>query len=424
MKDDFIVLYNSESWMNKNDKKSLSVELLEASIQFFIIFTPIFVMLSTGEGTGVFIRGMLLLPVNLFIAFLKCRIKNGKRFLLYNIAIILLLYLFYPSFLEKLVYSIVQFLILVLYLIKLNSQKIKFWTFGFFIFNGVFFTLVFLLVSKLKLEGGVTLVTLAAIHNIISLLIYFHIVGRDSVLAWEKQHSSRLMDGMKKTSSYVIVIIAITLVILNVLLWQLGIFRAADAIKFSLNFNKELGNAEKNIPKEMESAFTPSPENFPTIDGEPSPLLSLVATIIEIIFAVAAAVFIMYLIFTMIIRVRNFLLRVMGYKHNDEKRESIFEESDLGIKLSKRLVDIKSAVKEITDFSNDKKIRNLYRKLVRKYKLKGVVPEKHSTAGDISFKIENVSSKDYSELTELYRKARYSKELCSQEDLEAAKKYL
>lgn len=81
MNDDYIVLYNSESWINRINRKSLTIELLEAAIVFYLIYIPIFATLSKFMGNEIIIRGMLMLPVNLLVAYIKCKAKSGKGFL-------------------------------------------------------------------------------------------------------------------------------------------------------------------------------------------------------------------------------------------------------------------------------------------------------------------------------------------------------
>ncbi|WP_163191998.1 hypothetical protein [Clostridium thermarum] len=424
MKDDFIILYNSESWTNRIHRKSLSIELLEAAIVFYMIYIPVFGTLSIFLGNELIIRGMLMLPVNLLVAYLKCKAKSGKGFLVYNIAIITLVYFSYPTLTEKILYTIVQLVMLVMKLIKLNSQKNNFWKSSFLYFNGGFFSLWFLLMNRLDLEMGKTLITLAAIHNIICLLIYFHIIGRDNVFAWEEQNGSRLMHGMKKTSAFVISILTMTLVLINFLLWKLGIFRAVDAIKFSFGSNRNPINITENATEDIDKGFINAAENLEVMGGEPSPLLKLLITIIGITFVVVVVIILIYLIFNLIVRIRRFLLRTMGCRIVNEKHESILEEMELSLKLSRKIAGLKHAVEEISDLSYEKRIRNLYKKLVKGYKKKGIVPERHNTASDISCKLESVSEKNYAELTELYHKARYSVERCCREELENAKKYL
>lgn len=428
MKDEYIVLFNSDSWMNINRRKSLKIDLLEAWIKFFVIFTPMLLLISITEGSQSIYRGMILLPINLAAVWIKFRTTSRKKFFLYNLILLFLIYITFPAFTEKLTYTFVQSIIFINYMINLDSQKVSFWKFGTLVGNGILFGVYMILALNISTSIGKSFVTLSAIGNIILLLIYFHIVRRNSVLAWQEKGESELTAGMKNTSKAVIAMVSCTLLILNLMMWKLGFFSVMDSMfsGFKISMTSDSVNPV-NIIEEQEKM---SPQQYiqpleETLGNQqPNKVVAAVVRIIGLVLMIIAAVIVMYGIFTLIIRMKAYFKRLMGDRDNKEKRESIFYERDALGSLSSNISAFKRGIRDIMDVSNEKKIRQLYKKLVRKYKSEGIVPKKHDTAGEISSKIERASSKSYREATELYRKARYGGDKCSDEDVRSAKKSL
>ena len=428
MNDEYIVLFNSDSWMNINKRKTLKIELMEAWIKFFMVFTPILLLVSIIEGSQSIYRGMILLPINLTVVWIKNKITSRKKFFLYNLALISLIYMIFPSFNEKLVYLAAQSIISIKYMVDLDSENISFWKFGTLLANGVLFSIYMVLALNIKTDIGKGFVTMSAIGNIILLLIYFHIVRRNSVLAWQEKGEIELSSGMKNTSKAVIAMISITLIILNLMMWKLGFFYFMDslfsgfkfpAISNSINpatiIQEQEQMREQQIVPPLEEMLSNTP---------PNKVAAAVVRIIGLVLMIIAAVVVMYGIFTIIIRIKTYFRRLMGKRDDGEKREAIVEERDVLNNLKINISAFRQGVSNIFDVSNEKKIRQLYKKIVRKYKSKGMVPQKYNTAGDISSKIEVISNKSYKDATELYRKARYAKEKCSDEDVRLIKKSL
>ncbi|NLM33964.1 MAG: hypothetical protein GX206_00835, partial [Clostridiales bacterium] len=101
MKDHYLVVQNSSSWINMVPTKTLLIECLETVVRFFLIFTPAFLILyGQGEIKDILI-GMLMLAFQLGIVILKHKAKNGFRFLIYNSLLIFAIILVFPSVWEK-----------------------------------------------------------------------------------------------------------------------------------------------------------------------------------------------------------------------------------------------------------------------------------------------------------------------------------
>ena len=426
MKEDFIILYNNESWMNVNNEKSLEIKMLETWISFFVIYTPVLMIISYSQGFQAVYRGMYLLAMNLLIVYLMNKLKSRKKFLCYCLIAVLSIHVFFPSTIEKIIYSIIQVITVIVHISKLDSKKTNFWRFSTLISNGVIFALYVFIALKLKLSREIKFITVAAINNTISILIYFHLSRRNSVLAWEEKNAAKLAEGMKKTSVIVVSLFSATLIILNMMMWKLGIFGFAD--NFLSDF--KLPNVTQSIkpaPIVQEQATEPESEAMASLDQllpskPPNLLIKAIVNIIGIVLILMVSVFLMYGVFTVILRAKTFFIRILGLNHENEKRESTVKESEVKDSLARGMATLRRKVLSAVDMSNRKKIRQLYKKMVKKYKTKGVVPEKYYTVEDISYRIEDVSNNSYREATELYYKARYDKDDCSEQEYKEARK--
>jgi hypothetical protein len=245
-------------------------------------------------------------------------------------------------------------------------------------------------------------------------------------LAWEEKNADKLTEGMRKTSVLLTFLVSSTLIALNILMWKLGLFAAMDSLFSNFKLPNTAGSINPVTIVQEQSAETENP--FMPSLGEmlpnkpPNMIIKFIINIIGMFLLVVAAVFIMYGIFTVIVRVKSFFIRLLGYNNVNEKRESILKENELKNNLSRGIATFRRNALNIIDLSNRKKIRKLYKSLVKRHKSKGIAPEKHYTAGYISSKIEGISNRSYKEATEIYYRARYGKDECSEQEYKEAKK--
>lgn len=428
MKEHYLVVKNSNSWIHMVPKKSLLIESLEAVVRFFLIFTPVLLLLyGQGDIRNILI-GFLMLPFQLAIVVLKHKTKNGFKFLIYNSLLIFSIYLIFPSLAEKIIYAIIQLITVIYYATKLKAKPTGYMNFTTLFFSSILYIVYFILASSIKLPRAVDIVTIAAIINVISILVNIQIVNRNAVLAWGDKDSAKISEGMNKTSGAIVFIVIISILLLNAILWLTGAFEAADGLLSNIQFKEVKLQQGNDIPipgkKYPQDQIVQTPQMIePLLESDKKTIKPLIylGYILKVGIMIIVALVVIYILYALAVGGKDALKRLLGFKNTKEKRESILKESDALTIVPNVINKIKYNLKESVNLSNNMKIRRTYKKLVKSYKKSGVKPQKHQTATSISKKIEVVSSKDYSKITNLYHKARYGANQCSEEEVKLAK---
>lgn len=430
MKDHYLVVQNSSSWINMVPTKTLLIECLETVVRFFLIFTPAFLILyGQGEIKDILI-GMLMLAFQLGIVILKHKAKNGFRFLIYNSLLIFAIILVFPSVWEKLIYTIIQLATVIYYGKRLKAKPTYYMTFSSLIFTIIPYMLYYALTNTniTSMPEAVAIVTIAAIINVISILVYLQIVNRNAVLACGDNDSAKIKEGMNKTSSSVIFLVIFAIFLLNGILWLSGTYDAADRLLKNIKLNS-ISYRPNNSPRPKVNNKTGADElnagnkmkELLEAEQKESKILIYIGNIIKFGIIIIVTVVLIYVLYALVIEGKEAFKRLLGYKNSKEKRESVLKDSDAINIIPNTINKVKKVVKESLDTSNNMKIRRLYKKLVKNYSKLGVIPKKYHTAKIISKNIEEVSSKDYTLLTHIYHKARYGPMQCSEDEVKRAK---
>lgn len=424
MKEDYTVIFTSDSWMLLNKYKPMSVEMLEAWIVFFLLFTPAAMVFGfIGERTSILWGLLMIFPVFLTVV-LKRKIADGKVFFILNVLVISLIYVLSSGLIHKIVFALIQGVFFIKYFRDRNEGNTRFWDFIALIINGVFFSIYFVIASQMKIEFLLNFITVVSINNVICLLIYYHITRRNNLLAWERNDADRLMSKMKKTSTYVILVTSASIILLNMALWKLGMFSMMDSIFSGISFNSD----SQNIISQPKSIDTASQEavkmRMPLDGGEPSKIVNIIITFFEVIVIIILAIMAVYLLWALAVKLKEFWRAYFGWKElSNEKREFVFDEAS-GVNIVSQINKIKKIIGDNLDFSNRKKIRNCYKKIIKKHQGKGKDIPKYQTAVEMLQEIEDITQRPYKEAALIYDKARYGMEDCSDNDVARIKKYL
>ncbi|MDP4146477.1 MAG: hypothetical protein Q8936_18675 [Bacillota bacterium] len=93
---------------------------------------------------------------------------------------------------------------------------------------------------------------------------------------------------------------------------------------------------------------------------------------------------------------------------DDEKVERIYLKNKNIEKLDNNIDEIRQALG--INITEREKVRRRYKKVITKYRKKGIMPKMVDTTSDIKTKINNSTGDNIDRLTEIYQKVRYSKE--------------
>ncbi|MDP4089406.1 MAG: DUF4129 domain-containing protein [Bacillota bacterium] len=419
-KEDYEVLITPESWKYRNNNKSLPIELLHEWILFSLAYAAAALIICGIQGQGALYQGLLMfLPIALTVC-LNRRITSASVYFAVNLAVIAACAFLFPYTSVKIIYVLIHGRVAVSHFLAKKNNTTVFFGMGMMLVSAGVSVVSFIAASKMDSIFLKNFVTLAAVNSAVCMLIYYHITRRDILLTWEQSFASILAKRMKKVSVYVISVMSALIIFFNLALWKLGIFSALDSLIKIPQANLQGGEVTNTIP-----AATQESGMLPIIAPEgTSRFGNMLSNILEAMVIIIVVPVLVYLLTGLIIKVKNtFRLRFGRIQQSNEKREFIFDEA-AGLDLKQRLRKVRKVLEDRLDFSNRKRIRGLYRKFIKKYRGKGVEPAKYETAGELQHKIEKVSSKDYEELTQIYHKARYGNQECSDEELDRMKGYL
>ena len=134
---------------------------------------------------------------------------------------------------------------------------------------------------------------------------------------------------------------------------------------------------------------------------------------------------VIYLLFQLYTSIKDFYKGLSLKKsYKKEEREFVVSFDDVVTGIKKRAQRFKVKLELPFNMTNSKKIRKLYHKLIKSYKIKGFSAYSFNTPIEIESKVKEVLKKNISEATVIYEKARYNDEECSKEEVDKMKSFL
>ena len=162
----------------------------------------------------------------------------------------------------------------------------------------------------------------------------------------------------------------------------------------------------------------PQEDDFLNSDVASNPFLSSIAAVVFGILKIILIIVIVSLICYIIYKIRLSFI-----KYNKVNEEDKYEELIIDDDISKKQSKILNKLKGEKYKNNNERIRRIYYKKINKYKdhIKELTKLTHL---QINKKVKDTENTDIDKLTELYEKARYSSDKCTEEDIKDAKNYL
>lgn len=430
MKNDIKIVEISESWMYLTNTKTVLYEMFENWILFFVYYIPVSMFLSGFLNNTAVLRGIaLLLPIGVMII-IRRKVEKLSLFIGANALVILSVFLLSPSVLEKVFFTLMVTAYFIQCFKKRYDDVVRFLNIYGLLVSAPILAFYYILASYFNLQFIKQLIMFAAINTVICYTIYLHLTKTQKLLEWEKGYALTFSSKVKKMKFVTTTLLVAIIAVLNLFLWKSGMLALFDYIQDKIGNFFKVTDSPKPMPKPTQAPQ--STENnmgdlLQKLGGNDKPniLLLILWKILEIALTIIVIVIFAYIIWLIYLKLKE-MYKLFYYKEEtgNEKREVILPTEYFSKEVVNRIKNIKNNIEELFEKSNRKKIRKIYSKIIVKHKNKGVDISLANTPFELQLKIEEHSKNNLAKATYIYEKARYSTELCSDEDVENIKKFL
>lgn len=431
MKKSLFVVEISDSWMFLTNKKQLWHELMEEWITMWtlcpVVLIPLYAILK--DDLLIYRILALILPVWI-MTIIRRRIKALSLFLLLNFLCAAAAYFIGQSLFEKAIYVLLMLIFFGSSVKKRYSEVVNFYGMTNFMFCEGLLSLSYIITYSFGLNTNVRFIAVGGIVVALSSVLYIHLTRTEKLMEWEKEFAQKFTKRLKKIkmlfSSVVIVIISAVIW----LMWQSGIFQMLDRLQSYIN-SLFSANPQKKVtpppqPKQPPKAQNDGMEALRNLGGDSSPniIVEIIMKIVEVIIIIVVVIIIIYLLWMLILKLRELYQQFYLRGPKNENREFILTAEDFTKNITTRLEKGKREISNLFDRSTRKRIRKMYHKIIEKYRGQGIDISQSNTPEEMNKKIIKGKSKDIGRAVEIYDKARYSDQSCSEQDLEEIKQYL
>lgn len=431
MKNKLIIVEISDSWMFLNNNKRLWHELMEDWISMWTLCPAISILLySILKDKWVIYRiSILILPV-WAITLIRRKVKSLALFLLLNLLNVFIALLVGQSIFERIVYMLLIVIVFGNSFKKRYSEGVNYYSMKNFLFCEVFLGICYIITFNFKFELLASFVTFGGIIVALSSVLYVHLTRTEKLMEWETEFAQKFTERLKKLKVFFSSIVVIVMLAILWLMWQSGIFQLLDKLQSYINsifipkpqMDRPLPVPQKQAPKtEMDMM-----EGLKNLGGESSPniFIEIIMKVIEIIIIISVVIVLVYLLWMFILKLRELYHQFYLKAPKNEKREFVITAEDFTKAIIKSFDKGKSKINSILDRSLRKKIRKIFARIIENYRRTGVEIMPSDTPEQMAKKIRGKQDIDISRVVEIYGKARYSNQNCSEQELTEIEQYL
>ncbi len=431
MKNKINIMQTSVDFMDSIKSKALGYELAEDWILFWTLFMPIALILYFFSKETILIYKDLLYIIFIFaMTIIRRNIVGSFKYLLANFSIVFLTFIISFTFIEKVVFLIAIIGYFIISIKKRKSGVIKFYEIRMLFPCEILMVICYFIAFKFSLTFVMHLITFASINVAISFALYVYMTRIDVLMEWEGEFIKGYSKRMRSIKIKSIEFISGVIIFFIFISWKMGLFKLFDKLtSIILGFFNGSQSQDINSINITPQKDTPIPIKHLPIElthvGKTSYLMTIVLRIIKYIILLTVFLLAIYLVFKLFIKLKNFYKGLSLKKtHKKEKREFVISLDDIVKELKEKGDKFKMKFELPFNMSNRKKIRKIYKKLVKYYKTKKILVCNFNTPIEIESNIRESLEKNISEATVIYEKARYSDEECSNEDVAKIKSFL
>ena len=428
MKTEINIIQTSENFMYLVKGKALGYDLAEDWILFWTFSIPISLILNLYYKENLLIyKGLLFLILIFALTIIRRNIVSSFKYLSASVLIIFLAFIISFTLIEKALFFTPMIFCLIISIKKRGSEVINFWRISILLYIELLMVICYFVAFNYNLTTMMSLINFASINVAITLALYVCISRMASFMEWEgefiKGYSKRMV-GMRLSC---IAFISTVILFFIILARSIGLYKLFDVLTSKIlsffNSKPPVQSLKINVPNSptisIDSLNNPLNNLQPT--GKSNYLMSAIFKVAQMIFFIALFFLIIYLLFVLVTKVKNFYMSLSHKKpYKKEQREFVISIDDIIAKIKQRF---KIELNLPINMSNRKKIRKLYHKLIKSYKIKGILAYSFNTPLEIESKVSEMLGKNISEATIIYEKARYSDAECSVVDVDKMKSF-
>lgn len=432
MKNEINIIHTSESWMYLVKNKALGYDLAEDWMFFWTFFIPIAMVIDIVLKKQVLIyKGFLYIAFIFAMTVIRRYIVSSFKYMLANALVIFLAFIFSFSLVEKIIFLFPIILCLIISIKKRYSETAEFYGITMLIWSEVFMAVCYFTAFSNNSVFMMNLINFASINIAVTCALYVFVSRAARLTEWESQFIKGYSKRMRKIKLSSIAFISGVIAFFILLAWWTGLYRLLDILTgYILAFLNGVKPAKINPVQTKPKAANPSQSTQfsarklrPVIKN--SYLAKVILNILQFIIYAAVAIFVIYLLYKFILKIINFYKSLRLKKtYKREEREFVIPLVDVITEIKERAGRLKVQLQFPFNMSNRKKIRKLYHKLIKSYKLKEISIYNFNTPVEIENNVREVFKKNISEATVIYEKARYSDAECTSEDVDKMKSFL
>ena len=433
MRNEINIIETSESYMYLVKSKAIGYDLAEDWMLFWVFFIPIALGLSyiSKENTLIY-KGLFYIIFIFAMTFIRRNILGSFKYLLANFFIMLLVFLISVTLIEKITFLVPIFICFIISTKKRKSEVIEFYKIGMLLWSEFLMVICYFIAFNFNLIFMMKLINFSSINIAITWALYLYISRIASLMQWEGEFIKGYTKRMRNIKLSCITFISGVIIFFVLIFWRIGLYKLFDIltgkILVFLNSSPKLSEIKpEKVKTQAENAVVDSNSSLKNLgaNGKNNHIITAIVNIVQFILYTALVLLALYLLVKLIIKLKNFYKGLELKKtYKKEKREFVFSLEDIKKEIKNRAESFKVEVDLPFNMSNRKKIRKLYRKLIKSYKTKEVIASEFNTPVEMEKKIRVLYQNNISEATAIYEKARYSEVVCSKEDVDKMKSFL
>lgn len=432
MKGEINIVQTSNSFMYLVKSKALGYEFAEDWILFWTFFIPLALALNyISKDTILIYKGFTYIIPIFAMTIIRRSILGSLKYLLANIFIVLCVFIISFTLIEKVIFLAPIIICSFISMKKRRIEVISFYKISNLVWSEILFVICYFIAMNFKLTFMMQLINLTSINVAITSILYVCISRMASFMEWEGEFIKSYSKRMKRLKLGCLAFIAGVIGFFIILADKVGLYTLFDFLTSKIlayinaprsdNLQPEKFNQQTNIDP---PSFNNSLKDLGTT-SDSNNLITTIMNILKFIIFVVIILVAIYLLFQLYISIKNFY-KGLGIKklYKKEEREFVVSLDDVITGIKKRAEVFKVKLEFPFNMSNSKKIRKLYHKLIKSYKIKGFSAYSFNTPFEIESKVKEVLKKNISEATVIYEKARYNDEECSKEEVDKMKSFM
>lgn len=400
--------------------KKVTFQVCEDTMIFLVLYPIISNILSLFfKNNFMLLQGLFLIIYTILLTLIRIKIKNHILGIILSLVLCCIFIAMPFSNYERILYGIYAVLMLV------NSIK-KFFKVSFTFYNLPFFALgeILLLINLMCAYGlnnsSVKYLTLFSALAFLFIFLFYFSRSRYILLINSEKHRTSNITVKLNSKKFITILFCISLTFMS--------FFLLITHSINSNANYTVVNKLMDIFIRQESISpNPNTNNASVTDLHKAPNLhehhkAILQNTNNYKYSlpkwayITACLTLTVLILFIIFKVIKLVLTLKINNQEIEEGESTFLKEDLK-------KDLHNIVPNFTfNLSNKEKLRKYYKKLIKRYRKKGLSIKTSSTSRELKDGILNLTGDDIKDITKIYNKARYSLYEPTENDIDKLKK--